>query len=330
VILNERQYKASKASVRRFQEQIGELEKGLHADDHERRDTMRAAYQSQIADIESEIAEYEALQHGVTRVDTVTSLEQLRLALIRARIAKGWTQEQLANALGVSPQQVQKDEMNRYATVGVDRLQTVADALGLTFSGEASLPVSTDAAECEPQPQWRKPLLLLLLHYVKRRHHRRVAGYVEMQKLSLLVETTLRRSLCWTVFKFEPYRYGAFDPDLDDDLTFLEHHEFIRRRPRGRGQDLTAIEPDRVVDIEVCPKGGTWLGQFETNTKLASVDVKRQVFELVSGVVAEHGSAGRQELLRYTYEQFPDLTTRSTIKGQVERSRKHATRRRTN
>jgi len=327
MILNERQYNASRASVRRFVQQIEELERGRHGADHERHDTMRAAYQSQVADIEAEIADYDALRQGLTRVDAITSLEELRLALIRARIAKGWGQKELADALGVSEQQVQKDEMNRYTSVGIDRLQRIADTLGLTFSGAAALPSSTAADEFEAQPQWRKPLLLLVLQDVKRHHHRRVAGHLEMQKLSLLVESTLRAAMQWTVFKFEPYLYGAFDPDLEDDLAFLEHHDFIRRHIRGRGRDLTAVEPERVVDIEVCAKGGTWLGEFEANTKLASVEVKRQVFDLVGEVIAQHGDAGRAELLRYTYEHFPHLAARSTIKEQVARARKPSKKR---
>jgi transcriptional regulator with XRE-family HTH domain len=320
VILNERGYNASRASIRRFEDEIAQLERA-HPADRDRRETMRAVYLSQISDIAGEIAEYEALRQGLARVDAITSLEELRLALIRARIAKGWTQTQLAKALGVSEQQVQKDEMNRYASAGIDRLQRIADALGLTFSGAAALPTSGEDAECDPQPRWRKPLLLLMLQSVKRRHHRRVAGHVELQKLSLLVEAMLREAMHWTVFKFEPYLYGAFDPELEDDLAFLEHHAFVRRHVRGRARDLTVIEPERVVDIEVCPKAGAWLDEFATNSKLASVDVKRQVFELVSNVVAQHGAAGRDELLRYTYERFPHLATRSTIKDQVARSK---------
>jgi transcriptional regulator with XRE-family HTH domain len=254
-------------------------------------------------------------------------LAELRVALIRARIAKGWTQTQLAEALEVSQQQIQKDEMTRYAGAGIDRLQRIADALGVTFTGAAALPSSAETPECEAQPQWRKPLLLLVLDSVKRRHRRRVEGHVELQKLSLLVEATLRDTMRWTVFTFEPYLFGAFDPHLEDDLAFLEHHSFVRRHVRGRGQDPTAVERERVVDIEVSPKGGAWLVEFQGNAKLASVEVKRQVFDLVANVVARHGSAGREELLRYTYAQFPHLAARSTIREQVTRRRKPARKR---
>jgi transcriptional regulator with XRE-family HTH domain len=55
--------------------------------------------------------------------------------LVKARIARGWTQKQLAAALGVSEQMVQKDEAGNYKRAGVARLAEVGDVLGYRLTG---------------------------------------------------------------------------------------------------------------------------------------------------------------------------------------------------
>jgi HTH-type transcriptional regulator / antitoxin HipB len=61
----------------------------------------------------------------------ITSLHELPIALIEARIAARLTQRQLAERIGVAEQQVQRWEANDYSGVGLDRLQSIADALGV-------------------------------------------------------------------------------------------------------------------------------------------------------------------------------------------------------
>jgi HTH-type transcriptional regulator/antitoxin HigA len=56
--------------------------------------------------------------------------------LIEARIAAGMTQRTLSERLGVAEQQVQKWEATTYAGVSVERVQNVADAVGLTIREE--------------------------------------------------------------------------------------------------------------------------------------------------------------------------------------------------
>lgn len=59
------------------------------------------------------------------------SLHGLPIALIEARIAARLTQRQLAERIGVAEQQVQRWEASDYSSVGLDRLQSIADALGV-------------------------------------------------------------------------------------------------------------------------------------------------------------------------------------------------------
>ncbi len=58
---------------------------------------------------------------------------------MRARIARGWTHKDLAQALGTTEQQVQKDESGGYARANLDRLQRVASALDIEITGCARL-----------------------------------------------------------------------------------------------------------------------------------------------------------------------------------------------
>lgn len=63
------------------------------------------------------------------------SLESLPIALIQARIAKGLTQKDLAQQLGVREQQVQQDEDNLYASANWRRLGQIAEVLGMRIEG---------------------------------------------------------------------------------------------------------------------------------------------------------------------------------------------------
>ena len=53
------------------------------------------------------------------------------MALIEGRIAARMTQRDLAERLGIPEQQVQRWETNGYTGVGLERVQQIADALGL-------------------------------------------------------------------------------------------------------------------------------------------------------------------------------------------------------
>ncbi len=74
-----------------------------------------------IGDLQREIAEYEALQSGQVRSFAMQSVwSELPATLVRARIARGWTHKELAQALGTSEQQVQKDEAGGYSKAGLE------------------------------------------------------------------------------------------------------------------------------------------------------------------------------------------------------------------
>lgn len=151
MITNERQYRITKAEAERFAQAIAhDTEQSVHL--HPRlRQAMQEGLESQLADLRDQLDEYEALRSGRITTLELTSLMELPDALIRARAAAGITQKELAARLGLKEQQVQRYEANRYAGASLERMQAVAEALGVTIHEQITLPVgrSNDDAKVE-------------------------------------------------------------------------------------------------------------------------------------------------------------------------------------
>jgi ribosome-binding protein aMBF1 (putative translation factor) len=130
VIANERQYRITKAWLRRFEEAVGNYtpSKGV---DPQMKEVMDAAHQSQAETLRDEIRHYEHLREGRFKERELESLRDLPTAIIEARIASGLTQKELADRLGLHAQQIQRWEANLYSGVGLERLQEVIDATGM-------------------------------------------------------------------------------------------------------------------------------------------------------------------------------------------------------
>jgi ribosome-binding protein aMBF1 (putative translation factor) len=133
VITNERQYRIARSEARKF-EQAVEAARGREPSP----DVDPRIHQAMIASLESErdvlheqIDRYEALRAGKVKTRKVHSLRELPVVLIEGRIAAGLTQRELADRLGLPEQQVQRWESTMYSCVSLDRLQAVADALGI-------------------------------------------------------------------------------------------------------------------------------------------------------------------------------------------------------
>ena len=92
---------------------------------------MREGAQSQLAELEAQLAEYDALRSGKIATFKVDSIAGIGLALIKARIARQLTHKLLADRMNLAEQQIQRYEATQYAGASIERLQQVADALGL-------------------------------------------------------------------------------------------------------------------------------------------------------------------------------------------------------
>ena len=90
-------------------------------------------------DLRSELAEFDLLRDGTLSRFDAGSLEELSTVLVKARIARGWTQRQLAEALGMAQQQIQRYEVNDYRAVSFAGMCDIAKALEVTVAQHAEL-----------------------------------------------------------------------------------------------------------------------------------------------------------------------------------------------
>jgi ribosome-binding protein aMBF1 (putative translation factor) len=103
MITNERQLQITKAQAARFRQSLDALEKGAldKSDLHPlMKQTQIDAVRGQLESLLAEIKEYEELRTGKVSAIELDSLADLPDGLIRARIAAGLTQKDLAERLG--------------------------------------------------------------------------------------------------------------------------------------------------------------------------------------------------------------------------------------
>ncbi len=142
MITNDRQYKISKARISEFQESLDELmdTKTNPENVHPRIfDAHKRAVEAQINELIADVAEYEALKAGKIVITEVKSLQELPTVLIKARIANGMTQSDLAKVLDLKEQQVQRYESELYGAASLKTLLRIAEALSISVQGEAQL-----------------------------------------------------------------------------------------------------------------------------------------------------------------------------------------------
>ncbi len=145
MITNERQYRITRGEADRFRKAISQLASSQagRMDVHPRvLQAEREAMESQLADLQAELAEYERLKSADLSVITINSFDELADGLIKARIASGLSQTALAERLGLKEQQIQRYEAERYASASYQRLREVAHALRLRIKNDILLPVA--------------------------------------------------------------------------------------------------------------------------------------------------------------------------------------------
>lgn len=133
MITNERQFRIANAQLKRFEGALAaQVATGPSPDVHPRiHQAMIEATASERDELRAQLERYDDLRSGRVAERTLTSIRELPIALVEARIAAQLTQRGLAERLGVPEQQVQRWEANSYAGVGIERLQEIADALKL-------------------------------------------------------------------------------------------------------------------------------------------------------------------------------------------------------
>lgn len=150
MITNERQYKITKSKAEEFAESVRSFDKNSEdfSDVHSSLvEAQLSAMRAQLEDLNQQIREYEEIKSGKFSCNAADTLKELPIVLIKARIAKGLTQAEMAKQLGLKEQQIQRYESQKYKSASLERLKEIADILSVKLSGQASLE-SEEQAEC--------------------------------------------------------------------------------------------------------------------------------------------------------------------------------------
>ena len=147
MIRNEKEYKEAVDRIgqekERLAKQKAELKRmGLRPAQIKRAlDPMRSFHQ-QLAE---EVDNYERLKRG--QFGEMLNLHDMGQLLVSLRIARGLTQRQLAEKLGVHETQISRDERNEYHGVTLDRAARILKALNAEIHSRVELapPVETKA-----------------------------------------------------------------------------------------------------------------------------------------------------------------------------------------
>lgn len=99
--------------------------------------TMIAGIEGQIEEMRQELREYDALKSA--RALPLRCADELAAALVKARVARGYTQKELAERLHIKPQQVQKYEATGYQSASLRRVLEVMRVLDLNLQAEIPL-----------------------------------------------------------------------------------------------------------------------------------------------------------------------------------------------
>ena len=146
MIKNERQYRITRAQAARFSDALNSHRQRSNIDNDGVHPLIAKAQEdalsSQLADLESELREYESLKAGEFQLDALKVVADLPSVLIKARIAQGLSQKDLAERTGLKEQQIQRYEATDYASANLARIKEIASAFGVDGKGQTPTPDS--------------------------------------------------------------------------------------------------------------------------------------------------------------------------------------------
>jgi DNA-binding XRE family transcriptional regulator len=143
MIKTEKAYQRNLEIMQEWEEAIGKKKKELEAQGYDKKEIeMMVQLTSMLPDnILASILEYEQIKKG--EFNQTCAFEDIGKQLVRLRIWKGITQAELGRRLGVSRQQVSKDEQEKYFRASSKKIYHVLTALGIRAK------VTTEAKEAQ-------------------------------------------------------------------------------------------------------------------------------------------------------------------------------------
>ena len=151
MIQNKRQYNVTKKQIETLSEALKAALRDKEGMDPRLYEAMVAGLRSQIDDLRQEIREFEELQNA--SLLHMRSSGDFASVLIRGRVARGLTQNELAKKLNLRPQQIQKYEATQYRGASLKRILDILCALDLDF--QADIPLKKPARR-SPRSAYRR------------------------------------------------------------------------------------------------------------------------------------------------------------------------------
>jgi ribosome-binding protein aMBF1 (putative translation factor) len=142
MIRNESEYQEAVKRLREEKMRLSEHQKRLEKQGLSTAEIKRAMdpLRSFHLQLEEEVESYERLKRR--DFDELKNFQGFGRLLVALRIARGLTQRELAEKLGVHESQVSRDERNEYHGITVDRAGRVLDAIGAEILSEVHLAAS--------------------------------------------------------------------------------------------------------------------------------------------------------------------------------------------
>ena len=129
MIATEKELKNTQQSIHELQEKLQEIEKNAENIHPIMLKGRVNSLKNFIQKMSEDIANYEALKRGDLKTFRNISLLDIHKILIQVRIAKKWTQEKLAQKLGLTQQQIQRYEAQDYGTASLNKIKEIVEAL---------------------------------------------------------------------------------------------------------------------------------------------------------------------------------------------------------
>lgn len=137
MIQNQRQYNVTRGQIAKLEGALEASRRTQGRMDPRIYEAMIAGIESQIEELRQELLAYEELSQAARLY--LGSAEDIGPILIKARVARRMTQKDLADAVKLKPQQIQKYEATEYRSASLKRVLDVMRALDVEIQTEIQL-----------------------------------------------------------------------------------------------------------------------------------------------------------------------------------------------
>lgn len=130
MLKNEKQYNSAKAKLQKWLKTLEQLNAGASAGQPEWLiEEQRFGVEEEIRQLQAELQEYDDTYAGKKQLPDPSVVEQIPFLLISWRIARRWTQRDLADRVQLHENQIQKYESENYARASMQTVTKIAAAL---------------------------------------------------------------------------------------------------------------------------------------------------------------------------------------------------------